>query len=108
MPDATTRADKPAYPATERGDTVETHFGEAIADPYRWLEADVRTDPRVAQWVADQNRVTASYLEDLPGRDWFQARIAQLMDHERFGIPRKYGSRYFYTRNTGLENQSPL
>ncbi|MXO74202.1 prolyl oligopeptidase family serine peptidase [Altererythrobacter aerius] len=97
-----------AYPATERGTTVETQFGEQIADPYRWLENDVRTDPKVAEWVAAQNAVTDAYLDTLPGRDWFKGKIAALMNYERFGVPQKYGSRYFYTRNTGLQNQSPL
>ncbi len=97
-----------AYPATERGDTVETIFGEAIADPYRWLEADVRSDAKVAKWVADENAVTEAYLETVPGRDWFGKRIAALMDYERFGVPHKFGNRYFYTGNTGLQNQSPL
>ena len=96
------------YPATERGTTVETQFGEQIADPYRWLENDVRTDPKVAEWVAAQNAVTDAYLDTLPGRDWFKGKIAALMNYERFGVPQKYGSRYFYTRNTGLQNQSPL
>ncbi|MCT2559118.1 prolyl oligopeptidase family serine peptidase [Tsuneonella sp. YG55] len=97
-----------AYPPTERADTVEMIFGEEIADPYRWLEADVRSDAKVAKWVAEQNAVTEAYLETLPGRDWFKARIAERMDYERFGLPHRYGSRYFYTRNTGLQNQSPL
>ena len=39
------------YPATERGTTVDDEFGVKIADPYRWLENDVRTDPKVA-WPA--------------------------------------------------------
>ena len=96
------------YPATERSEAVDTLFGEEVADPYRWLENDVRTDPKVAQWVAAQNEVTDAYLQTLPARAWFKERIAALMDYERFGIPRKFGSRYFYTRNTGLQNQSPL
>ncbi len=106
---ANAAAEKPiVYPQTERGDTVETIFGERIADPYRWLEADVRSDAKVANWVAEQNKVTEAYLDTLPGRDWFEARIAERMDYERFGLPYKYGNRYFYTRNTGLQNQSPL
>mgnify|MGYP001263005601 CR=1 FL=1 len=30
------------YPETRATDTVETIFGQQIADPYRWLENDVR------------------------------------------------------------------
>ena len=59
------------YPNTDRGDVVENQFGEDIADPYRWLEKDVREDTRVAEWVAAQNQVTQAYLDTLPQRGWF-------------------------------------
>ncbi|MBX9899129.1 MAG: prolyl oligopeptidase family serine peptidase [Qipengyuania sp.] len=98
----------PAYPETRRGEVVETVFGEAVADPYRWLENDVRTDKEVAAWVAAQNQVTQAQLNALPGKAWFKDRIGKLMDYERFGIPRKAGSRYFYTYNPGLLNQAQL
>ncbi|HEY9555016.1 MAG TPA: prolyl oligopeptidase family serine peptidase [Allosphingosinicella sp.] len=96
------------YPATTRQDLVETHFNIEIADPYRWLENDVREDRQVRDWVTAQNVVTDAYLETLPGRDIFKARITELYDYERFGIPEKKGGRYFYTRNDGLQNQSVL
>ncbi|WP_408021668.1 prolyl oligopeptidase family serine peptidase [Flavisphingopyxis soli] len=96
------------YPATRRGDVVETQFGVAVADPYRWLENDVREDSEVAQWVAAQNAVTDAYLAKLPGRDAFKARMTQLYDYERIGTPTKKGGRYFYSRNDGLQNQSVL
>jgi prolyl oligopeptidase len=97
-----------AYPQTRRQDVVETQFGTQVADPYRWLENDVRQDKEVAEWVAAQNRVTDSYLESLPGRDRLKQRMTELYNFERVGIPRKEGGRYFYQRNTGLQNQSPL
>ncbi|WP_243453556.1 hypothetical protein, partial [Polymorphobacter multimanifer] len=40
------------YPVTATGPVAETLHGERIADPYRWLEDDVRTSPAVAEWVA--------------------------------------------------------
>ena len=89
------------YPETRRDPVVETQFGDAVADPYRWLENDVRSDKAVAEWVARQNAVTADYLGQLPQRDWFAQRIRTLMDYERFGLPQKAGKRYFYTRNSG-------
>lgn len=96
------------YPETRRDTVVETRFGEALADPYRWLENDVRSDPQVAAWVKAQNAATQGYLAGLPQRDWFARRIRALLDYERFGLPVKAGKRYFYTRNSGLQNQSQL
>jgi prolyl oligopeptidase len=98
----------PQYPETRRDDTAETLFGETIADPYRWLENDVRNDAEVAAWVEAENAVTDAYLAKLPAREWFKRRIGELYDYERFSVPVKRGNRYFYTRNSGLQNQSPL
>ncbi|MBA3577144.1 MAG: S9 family peptidase [Sphingomonas sp.] len=96
------------YPKTRRVDLVETLFGATIADPYRWLETDVRNEPQVRSWVEAQNRVTDAFLATLPTRDDFKKRITELYDYERFGIPEKNAGRYFYTRNNGLQNQSAL
>jgi prolyl oligopeptidase len=98
----------PSYPHTRSLDLVEEQFGERIADPFRWLENDVRNDADVRAWVEAQNRTTDAYLKTLPGRDALAARMRQLMNFERLGVPKKAGSRYFYTRNDGLQNQSVL
>lgn len=98
----------PDYPETRQGDVSETFFGEEIADPYRWLEEDVRNSEEVADWVERQNAVTDAYLDALPARDWFTNRIGELYDYERFSVPVERGGRYFYTGNSGLQNQSPL
>lgn len=97
-----------AYPRTEAVPVRETLFGETIVDPYRWLENDVRNDPKVAQWVAEENKVTDAYLATLPGRAIFKDRLTRLFDYERFGVPEKKGGRYFYSRNSGLQNQAVL
>jgi prolyl oligopeptidase len=96
------------YPVTQRQDVVETQFGVAVADPYRWLEEDVRENPKVRQWVAEQNALTFSYLATLPARGIFERRMTELFAFERYGVPVKEGGRYFYTRNTGLQNQNVL
>ncbi|WP_225421431.1 prolyl oligopeptidase family serine peptidase [Sphingomonas parva] len=97
-----------AYPVSERQEIVEDHFGTAVADPYRWLEEDVRVSPKVRQWVSEQNALTESYLAALPGRAAFARRMTELFSYERFGVPEKKGGRYFYSRNTGLQNQNVL
>ncbi len=99
---------KPDYPHTRSDSIVETQFGEDVADPYRWLENDVRADPEVRTWVDQQNKLTASYLETLPGRDIFAGRLKELFNFQRMGTPRKAGESYFFTRNDGLQNQSVL
>ncbi|MFD1952377.1 prolyl oligopeptidase family protein [Sphingomonas arantia] len=96
------------YPKTERGTVADVQFGEAVKDPYRWLENDVRQDPKVREWVTAENAVTDAYLKTLPGRDAIAQRLKALWNYERFGVPRKSGGRYFYTRNTGLQNQAVL
>ena len=96
------------YPAAATGNVIDTQFGVPVADPYRWLENDVRTDKQVEAWVAAENQVTDAFLARLPLRDSFKQRMTALYDYERFGIPDKKGTHYFYTRNSGLQNQSVL
>lgn len=105
-----TEAAMPAisYPETRRSDVVEERFGYRIADPYRWLENDARTDGEVAVWMAAQDRTTRAHLATLPARDAFRARLTALYDHERLTAPQKRGGRYFFTRNAGLDNQAVL
>lgn len=98
----------PRYPLTRRDPLVERRFGEDLPDPYRWLEADVRVSPEVAAWVQQQNGASRDYLAQLPGRDALLGRIRALFDYERFSLPRKAGKRYFYLRNSGLQNLAVL
>jgi prolyl oligopeptidase len=100
--------DKLVYPDTQREDIVDIRHDVPVADPYRWLENDVRTDPRVAEWVRAESAITDAYLATLPARDRFKARITELFDFERFGVPVKKGGRYFYAHNSGLQNQAVL
>lgn len=97
-----------AYPETPRGFEVEARHGLSVPDPYRWLEADVRTDANVAKWVEAQNKVTNAYLATLPKREDIRQRLTALYNYERFGLPRVRGGVQFFTRNSGLQNQSVL
>ncbi|MBC8142536.1 MAG: S9 family peptidase [Armatimonadetes bacterium] len=59
-------------------------------------------------WVEAQNAVTNAYLSGVERRGAIHARLTALTDYERVGLPEKAGTRYLYTRNTGLQNQSVL
>lgn len=96
------------YPATQRGDVVDDLHGLKVADPYRWLEDDVRKSKDVADWVEAENKVTFGFLEKIKQRKPIQKRITELWNYERYSAPFKEGGRYFYFRNDGLQNQSVL
>jgi prolyl oligopeptidase len=97
-----------SYPKTKTVPVVDEQFGRKVADPYRWLEDDVRVNPEVAAWVKAENAVTDAYLGTLPGKQVLAARMKKLFDYERFGLPEKAGGHYFFTKNDGLQNQSVL
>ena len=95
-----------SYPTAARGPVVEQYHGTAVADPYRWLE-DLDA-PATRAWVSAQASLTHAYLEALPQRARIRARIAALYDFEKRGIPFREGGRYFYTDNSGHQDQSVL
>lgn len=94
------------YPATRKGDVVDDYHGTRIADPFRWLEDDNSDETKA--WVKAENEVTQGYLKSIPQRDAIRARLTKLWNYERVGLPAKHGGRWFYTRNSGLQNQSVL
>ena len=103
----------PAYPDTRTVDQSDVYQSAAngevtVADPYRWLETDVRVSEEVADWVEAQNAVTNAYLDQLPGREIIAERLAELWNYERYGLPGERGGHYFFTRNDGLQDQSVL
>ena len=61
----TARAAEPRlnYSETRRVDHVDEYHGTKVADPYRWLEDDVRESKEVAAWVEAKNKETFAYLE---------------------------------------------
>ncbi|WP_239491261.1 prolyl oligopeptidase family protein [Luteitalea sp. TBR-22] len=104
---AQTTAPPPAptsYPQTKKVDQVDDYFGTKVADPYRWLEDDNAADTKA--WVEAQNAVTFGYLSKIAGRDAIKQRLTTLWNYERYGLPRKRGAHYVFTRNDGLQNQA--
>ena len=101
-----TTTGKMQYPPTARTEQVDDYHGVKVADPYRWLED---TDsPETRQWIEQQNKLTFDYLKGLPMREHVRSRLTELWNYPRYGLPRQEGGRYFYTRNSGLQNQAVL
>jgi prolyl oligopeptidase len=103
---ATSKTPSMAYPKTRKVEQSDVYHGVTVADPYRWLEDDNAEETKA--WVAEQNKVTNAYLAGIPQRSAIKDRLTKLWNYERWGIPGRKGSRYFITRNDGLQNQSVL
>ncbi|MCY3412039.1 MAG: S9 family peptidase [Candidatus Heimdallarchaeota archaeon] len=97
--------DKPNidYPKVRKGSVVDEFHGVQVADPYRWME-DHR-DPELVEWIAKQNQIFTEYID----QDFQKETVKDLeglFDYTRYGLPKKSGDYYYYSKNTGLEKQS--
>ncbi len=97
---------RPPYPITRKVEQYDDYFGIIVHDPYRWLEEE--NSDEVAKWVAEQNKFTESYLDQIPFRDAMRRRIEQLWNYTRCVATRKIGERYFFFKNDGLQDQPVL
>ena len=94
------------YPPSRKSEQVDDYHGVKVADPYRWLE-ELDSEETKA-WVDAQNKLSFDYLAAIPARNSLKDRITKLWNYEKYGVPFKEGNRYFYYRNSGLQNQSVL
>jgi prolyl oligopeptidase len=94
------------YPLTQKDNVVDSFYGEAVEDPYRWLEDD--NSEQTAAWVKAQNEVTFNYLETLPNRDKINKRLTELWNYPKTGTPFNVSGRWFVFKNDGLQNQYVL
>jgi prolyl oligopeptidase len=94
------------YPKARKSDQADDYHGTKVADPYRWLEDP--DSPESRQWIEAENKITFDFLKKIPARQKIKERLTELWNYERFGVPSKEGSRYFFTRNDGLQNQNVL
>ncbi|HNW99229.1 MAG TPA: prolyl oligopeptidase family serine peptidase [Bacteroidales bacterium] len=94
------------YPVTKKVDTIDTYFGTKVPDPYRWLEDD--TSAATSNWVKEENAVTEKYFEKIPFRNILKERLTKIWNYPKFDVPFKGGTKYFFYKNDGMQNQSVL
>ena len=66
----------PAAPVARKAMVRDVYFGEAIEDPYRWMEN--AKDPDWLPYLKAQNDRTRKVLDALPSRDALLTRISEL------------------------------
>jgi len=94
------------YPPAPRAAVIDELHGVRVPDPFRPLE-DLNAVETQA-WVAAENRLTDAYFAKLAELPAFRARLAQLSSHEKYGLPRRRGDRFFWTHNNGKQDQDVL
>ena len=94
------------YPPAPKSDQTDDYHGTSVADPFRPLEnAD---SPESQQWIEAENKLTFTYLESIPERKAINDKLNKLWNYEKYGVPFRESGRYFFSKNTGLQNQSVL
>lgn len=102
-------ADEPGqfkYPPAPTSDQVDDYPGVKVADPYRPLENP--DSPESRQWIDAENKITFDFLKTIPERDGIKKRLTEVWDFERFGVPSREAGQYFFSKNSGLQNQNVL
>ena len=92
------------YPVAKKADVVDDYHGTKVADPYRWLEDADAEDTRA--WVEAENKITFDFIRSSPAYEKTKQRLTRLWNYEKYSAPFKKGSRYFFSKNDGLQNQS--
>jgi prolyl oligopeptidase len=94
------------YPAAPTSDQVDDYNGVKVADPYRPLENP--DSPESRAWIEAENKITFDFLKTIPERGGIAKRLTEIWDCERFGVPFKEDGQYFFSKNTGLQNQNVI
>ena len=69
------------YPKAKTVDQVDDYHGTKIADPYRWLEDTDSADTMA--WVQAENKLTFSYLDQIPYRPAIHERLTKMCIRDR-------------------------
>jgi prolyl oligopeptidase len=94
------------YPPARRSDVAIEAHGVKVPDPYRWME-ELDSDETRA-WLKAQDELSQSYLRGLAARDAVADDLLAAMDYERTSPPIQRAKRYFFIRNSGLQDQPVL
>jgi prolyl oligopeptidase len=94
------------YPDARRLDTVDVIHGQAVADPYRWLEDHAAAETE--SWSRAQDTLVRGFLDTRPGRERLRARLSELIRAGTVTVPALRGDRAFYLRRSGDQEHPVL
>ena len=56
-------------------------------------------------FVAAQNSISQPYINGWKDKDKINKKLTELWNYPKSGVPHKEGNRYFFSKNSGLQNQ---
>lgn len=59
----------------------------------------------VKKFIEAQNAITQPFLEECKFRSDIKSRLTQLWDYPKYSCPFQQGDKYFFYKNSGLQNQ---
>lgn len=96
----------PSYPATLRGNVIDSYFGTRVPDPYRWLERIAA--PETQTWVTAQSTLTERLLATMPERNTLRRYFETGFRSPSRGLPQRAGDVAIFSRNYGRSAHSVL
>lgn len=84
------------YPETKKVKYVDNYHGTKVVDNYRWLENC--GDKRVKEWIANQEKLSRSIIDNLPQKKKIVQRLNELWRYDAETIPWEVlnGKRIFF------------
>jgi prolyl oligopeptidase len=100
----------PTYPPARRLELVEKLPVASprydVADPYRWLED--AASPETIAWLAAQDAITTTHLDEVPGRPRLRGRLSELLAAGVVTAPAWRRERQFFMRRTADQEHAVL
>ncbi len=95
------------YPVSRRERVAENYHGTVVDDDFRWLEGDAEGNPtpETDKWTDEQNSLTRSILDRLPGRTALRERLKPLLENDSCWLPVFAGACLFWFKRPGNLNQ---
>nr|XP_027196598.1 prolyl endopeptidase-like isoform X2 [Dermatophagoides pteronyssinus] len=93
-----------SYPDLKRENIFYERFGIWTQDPYYWLENSKSKE--TAKFVHEQNKITSEYIHSNENYDSIKEKFKQLYNTTTYGIPTKYGDKYFVSIRKPEQNQA--
>ncbi|GBP70895.1 Prolyl endopeptidase [Eumeta japonica] len=85
---------------------MDVSEAKEIKDPYRWLEDP--DSPETKEFIDAENNITRPYLDACTVKQDINARLTELWNYPKYSCPFRRGDKYFFFKNTGLQNQNVL